>query len=89
MLTKLLMRFDPEQYRVHESAAGHRNPLGRGQLAVFPSGGRRTRSLRIDLELVQHHRDIKRSSHFSTKGETLPPTRSANANKALRASPTG
>jgi hypothetical protein len=22
MLTKLLMRFDPEQYRVHESAAG-------------------------------------------------------------------
>ena len=32
MLTKLLIRFDPEQYRVHESAAGlvYRllNPLG-------------------------------------------------------------
>jgi hypothetical protein len=32
MRTKLLMRFDPEQYRVHESAAGlvYRllNPLG-------------------------------------------------------------
>jgi hypothetical protein len=28
-----------------------RNPLGRGQLAVFPSGGRRTRSLRIDLQI--------------------------------------
>jgi hypothetical protein len=25
----------------------HRNPLGRGQLAVFPSGGRRTRSTRM------------------------------------------
>jgi hypothetical protein len=25
----------------------HRNPLGRGQLAVFPSGDRRTRSTRM------------------------------------------
>jgi hypothetical protein len=25
MLTKLLMRFDPEQYRLHESAAGQPN----------------------------------------------------------------
>ena len=31
--------------------------------------------------------DNKRSSHFSTRGETLPPTKSANANNALRASP--
>ena len=35
------------------------------------------------------HHDNKRSSHFSTKGETLPPTKPANANNALRASPTG
>ena len=27
MLTKLLMRFDPEQYRVHESGAGLATPL--------------------------------------------------------------
>ena len=27
MLTKLLMRFDPEQYRVHESAAGLAAPF--------------------------------------------------------------
>ena len=27
MLTKLLMRFDPEQYRVHESAAGIATPF--------------------------------------------------------------
>ena len=38
---------------------------------------------------AERHRDNKRSSHFSTQGETLPPTRSANANNALRASPTG
>ena len=29
----------------------HRNPLGRGQLAVFPSRGRGTRSSRIDLDM--------------------------------------
>ena len=38
---------------------------------------------------IRAHYDNKRSSHFSTKGETLPPTKSANANNALRASPTG
>ena len=27
MLTKLLLRFDPEQYRVHESAAGLDTPF--------------------------------------------------------------
>jgi len=27
MLAKLLMRFDPEQYRVHESAAGLATPF--------------------------------------------------------------
>jgi len=27
MLTKLLMGFDPEQYRVHESAAGLATPF--------------------------------------------------------------
>ena len=27
MLTKLLMRFDPERYRVHESAAGLATPF--------------------------------------------------------------
>jgi len=27
MLTKLLMRFDPEQYRVHESVAGLATPF--------------------------------------------------------------
>ena len=27
MLTKLLMRFDPEQYRVHDSAAGLAAPF--------------------------------------------------------------
>src|SRR5580704_18913915 len=31
------------------------------------------------------HHDNKRSSHFSTKGETLPSTKPANANNALRA----
>src|SRR6516164_221616 len=30
----------------------HRNPLGRGQLAVFPSRGRGTRSSRIDLDML-------------------------------------
>jgi hypothetical protein len=30
----------------------HRNPPGRGQLAVFPSGGCRTRFLRIDLDML-------------------------------------
>lgn len=33
--------------------------------------------------------DNKASSHFSTTAETLPPTRSANVNNVLRASPTG
>jgi hypothetical protein len=33
--------------------------------------------------------DNKLSPHFSTRGETFPPTRSANANNALRASPSG
>jgi hypothetical protein len=32
--------------------AYHRNPPGRGQLAAFPPGGRRTRSSRIDLDLL-------------------------------------
>jgi hypothetical protein len=39
---------------LRRTAAGpfQRNPLGRGRLAVFLSGGRRTRSLRIDLDML-------------------------------------
>jgi hypothetical protein len=47
-----------ERYVTDPAAAGqppahfHCNPVGRGQLAVFPSGGRRTRSSRIDLDMI-------------------------------------
>jgi len=41
------------------------------------------------LSARANYAPIKRSSHFSTQDETLPPTRPANANSALRASPTG
>ena len=42
MLTKLLMRFDPEQYRVHESAAGLAMP--------FEHGARRRARARLKRE---------------------------------------
>jgi len=48
----------PERYVTDPAAAGqpsahfHRNPLGRGQLTVFPSRGRGTRSSRIDLDML-------------------------------------
>jgi hypothetical protein len=47
-----------ERYVTDPAAAGqppahfHRNPLGRGQFAVFPSGVRRTRSSRIDSDMI-------------------------------------
>ena len=47
-----------ERYVTDPAAAGqppahfHRNPLGRGQLAVFRSRGCGTRSLRIDLDMI-------------------------------------
>src|ERR1700747_2578792 len=39
-------------YSTQPPARFHRNPLGRGQLAVFPSGGRRTRFSRIDSDML-------------------------------------
>jgi len=51
-----------------------RNPLGRGQLAVFPSGGCRTRSARMDSDMGARSRlekqptDLRRRHHYMRDG---------------------
>ena len=59
--------------------------------AISLDGGGNTREVDTGVGRIDRtaYHDNKCSSHFSTKDETLPFSKSANASKALRASASG
>jgi hypothetical protein len=71
------------RYVIDSASAGQppahfeRNPPDRGQLAVFPSGGRRTRSARMDQiwalrsRLEKQPTDLRRHHHYIRDGKLL------------------